>query len=207
MKKILAFTLFALFAAQALAAVGWVRVDPPSVRWFGKPDFVDLDDVRHWSPTDAQCVEAGWVACEYGGNPADAVLDYSATPPLRDMTQEEMDARAAEQAQAEADAAAQATLPQTFPTGIAVTNAAGHWVKFIPDGTNVVAQTLAIQVSQSPLDPEVAAQMEAEAIAAHGAKKAAKKAKRDSARGKAGKANGVPALREAFAELLDSLED
>ena len=207
MKKILAFTLFALFAAQALAAVGWVRVDPPSVRWFGKPDFVDLDDVRHWSPTDAQCVEAGWVACEYGGNPADAVLDYSATPPLRDMTQEEMDARAAAEAAAQAEAEAQATMPQMSVTGYAAPNEAGHWVKFVPAGTNVVTEMLGIQISHSPPDPETAALLEADGLAAYSARKAAKKAKRDSARGKAGKANSVPALREAFAELLDSLED
>lgn len=130
MKKILAFALFALFTAQALAAVGWVRVDPPSVRWFGKPDFVDLDGVRHWSPTDAQCVEAGWVACEYGGNPADAVLDYSATPPLRDMTQEEMDARAADQAEAQAERDRQAALPTVYTNGVEV-----PWVVFL-DATN-----------------------------------------------------------------------
>ena len=73
----------------------------------------------------------------------------------------------------DAEAEAQAKLPQTFPTGIAVTNAAGHWVEFVPDGTNVVAQTLAIQVSQSPLTPEQREAMKAAALAEREAKKAA----------------------------------
>jgi len=72
----------------------------------------------------------------------------------------------------DAEAEAQAKLPQTFPTGIAVTNSAGHWVEFVPDGTNVVAQTLAIQVSQSPLTPEQREAMKAAALAERSAKRA-----------------------------------
>jgi len=101
-------------------------------------------------------------------------------------------AQAAANAQAEAEA--QAKLPQTFPTGIAVTNAAGHWVEFVPDGTNVVAQTLAIQVSQSPLTPEQREAMKAAALAEREAKRA--KAKAAKAKG-----NGVPALAERVAAL------
>lgn len=73
----------------------------------------------------------------------------------------------------DAEAEAQAKLPQTFPTGIAVTNSAGHWVEFVPDGTNVVAQTLAIQVSHSPMTPEQREAMKAAAMAEREAKKAA----------------------------------
>jgi len=94
----------------------------------------------------------------------------------------------------DAEAEAQAKLPQTFPTGIAVTNAAGHWVEFVPDGTNVVAQTLAIQVSQSPLTPEQREAMKAAALAEREAKRA--KAKAAKAKG-----NGVPALAERVAAL------
>lgn len=72
----------------------------------------------------------------------------------------------------DAEAEAQATLPQTFPTGIAVTNAAGHWVEFVPDGTNVVAETLAIQVSHSPLTPDQREAMKAAALAEREAKRA-----------------------------------
>lgn len=94
----------------------------------------------------------------------------------------------------DAEAEAQAKLPQTFPTGIAVTNAAGHWVEFVPDGTNVVAQTLAIQVSQSPLTPEQREAMKAAALAEREAKRA--EAKAAKAKGK-----GVPALAERVAAL------
>ena len=80
----------------------------------------------------------------------------------------------------DAEAEAQAKLPQTFPTGIAVTNAAGHWVEFVPDGTNVVAQTLAIQVSQSPLTPEQREAMKAAALANRSAKRAEAKAAKQS---------------------------
>ena len=76
----------------------------------------------------------------------------------------------------DAEAEAQAKLPQTFPTGIAVTNSAGHWVEFVPDGTNVVAQTLAIQVSRSPLTPAQHDAMLAAALADREAKRAEAKA-------------------------------
>lgn len=72
----------------------------------------------------------------------------------------------------DAEAEAQAKLPQTFPTGIATTNAAGHWVEFVPDGTNVVAQTLAIHVSHSPLTPDQRDAMLAAALADRAAKRA-----------------------------------
>ena len=72
----------------------------------------------------------------------------------------------------DAEAEAQAKLPQTFPTGIAVTNSAGHWVEFVPDGTNVVAQTLAIHVSHSPLTPQQREAMKAAALADRAAKRA-----------------------------------
>jgi len=94
----------------------------------------------------------------------------------------------------DAEAEAQATLPATFPTGIAVTNSAGHWVEFVPDGTNVVAQTLAIQVSHSPMTPEQREAMKAAALAEREAKRA--KAKAAKAKG-----NGVPALAERVAAL------
>lgn len=77
---------------------------------------------------------------------------------------------ALEEQRAAAEAAA--TLPATFPTGIAVTNSAGHWVEFIPDGTNVVCETLAIQISQSPLTPEQRNQMRQDAVSAREAKRA-----------------------------------
>lgn len=66
----------------------------------------------------------------------------------------------------------QAALPQTFETGIAVPNG-DHWYQLVPDGTNVVAQTIAVQVSQSPLTPEQHDAMLAAALSNRAAKVAA----------------------------------
>ena len=120
-----------------------------------------------------------------------ALLALAAQSPAQD----------AADAAAQAAAEAQAALPQTFPTGIATTNAAGHWVRFVPDGTNLVTETLAIQISHSPPDPVVAAQMEKDALAAHAAKKAAAKTAK-------GKGKGLPALAERVAalEALNGIE-
>ena len=90
------------------------------------------------------------------------------------VARDEAEAQAAQEAAAEQ--AAQASLPATFETGIAVTNSAGHWVQFVPDGTNVVAETLAIQVSQSPLTPAQHDAMLAAALASRATKRAEAKA-------------------------------
>lgn len=205
-KTVFALVLFA--ACAALAETAWVRRDPPHVEWFGKPSYIDVPGVgRVWNPPAEICLANGWEAFEYGGNPHDAVLDYEAEVAVRDMTQAELDAREAQRQADQAAAEAAATLPAPFPTGIAVTNSAGHWVKFVPDGTNVVAETLAIQISHSPLDPETAAQMEADAIAAHEAKKAANKSALATVKSEAAAANSVPALRAAVAKIIETLEN
>lgn len=200
MKKIL-FAMTVLFAAQAFAAVGWVRPNPPAIRWFGKPEYVDLYDIRHWSPTDAQCVEAGWVACEYGGNPADAVLDYSATPPLRDMTQEELDARDAAQAAAQAEAEAHANDPVRFDNGI-VSGNGFVYIPATPGGSNgwVVAVTtngdlLTSHWYGSPTSTvsEIVSDLTNRAARLQTKKNAAKAAK--------AKGNGTPALQARIAAL------
>jgi hypothetical protein len=132
--------------------------------------------------------------------------DFIATG-ARLPTQEEIDARSAAQAEAEEQQAAAATLPLMNASGFAATNEAGHWVKFVPDGTNAVSETLAIQISHSPPDPQTAAQMEADAIEAHEAKKAANRAKIGEAKAKAAAANSVPALRAAVAKIIEALEE
>ena len=112
---VFAFVLFAA-CASALAETAWVRRDPPHVEWFGKPSYVDVPGVgRVWNPFAEMCLANGWEAFEYGGVPGDAVLDYSAPVAVRDMTQDELDARAA--ANAEAQAAAEALrgpAPEVF---------------------------------------------------------------------------------------------
>lgn len=124
--------------------------------------------------------------------PFDAANLKAVNGQLVAMTEAEIAARDFAEAQAAQEAAEQAalmaTLPATFETGIAVTNSAGHWVQFVPDGTNVFAETLAIQVSQSPLTPAQHDAMLAAALAARKAARAAAKAAVEDA-GKNGKVN------------------
>lgn len=125
------FAFVLLAASAALAEAAWVRRDPPRVEWFGRPSYVDVPGVgRVWDPEPATLLANGWEAFEYGGNPLDAVLDYSAPVAVRDMTQDELDARAAAQAEAQTNAEYQATLPVPMPTGVEV-----PWVVFL-DATN-----------------------------------------------------------------------
>lgn len=155
MKKLAAAAILILSTLAAVAQ--HVVYEDGTVRptW---PRYLYNEDgtVATVRPTAEQCIAAGVARWETPAEQADREA-----------------AEAAAQAQAEAEAAAQATLPATFPTGIAVTNSAGHWVEFVPDGTNVVAQTLAIQVSQSPLTTEQREAMKAAAMAEREAKKAA----------------------------------
>ena len=206
MKRALSIVLLSL-SVSASAEICWVNAPQRLHRW-SRPAAV----LSPWGeyrdlPSDEFLARCSWLPYEVGCASVDAAVDYDAVPPVRCLTAQEIEDRAAAEAAAQAEAEAQATLPQMSATGYAAPNEAGHWVKFVPAGTNAVTEMLGIQISHSPPDPETAALLEAEGIAAHEAKKAAKKAKRDSARGKANKANSVPAMREAFAELLDSLED
>ena len=110
------------------------------------------------------------------------------------MTTEEIAARDAADAAEQAEAEAQAMLPSQFPTGVAITNSEGHWVEFIPDGTNKVANTLAVQISNSPLTKEERESMRDAALAEYNAKKeVAKKAK--------AKGNGLSAVADRVAAL------
>jgi len=119
---------------------------------------VELPTKVVFNPDVATCRSAGW----------------------REMTAGEIADMEAANAAAASNATAQASLPATFDTGVAVMNEAGHWVEFVPDGTNVVAETLAIQISNSPLDPETRKQLKADAIAARETKRnAAKDAKKN----------------------------
>lgn len=90
------------------------------------------------------------------------------------MTDAEIAARDAAEAQAAQDAAeeaaAQASLPQTSETGYAVLDENGHWVELEPTGDGL--PVIGVQVSNSPLTPEERAAMKAERKAAKAAIKA-----------------------------------
>lgn len=145
-----------MFASIMFAAAScFAYVVGPNGEWaVNYPTELKTNGQVTYNATPAMCAAAGW----------------------RYATQAEIDAKASAEAAAQAEAEAQATLPQVFPTGIAVTNSAGHWVEFVPDGTNVVARTLAIQISQSPLTPEQREAMKAAAMAEREAKLAEAKA-------------------------------
>ena len=203
-KTVFALVLFA--ACAALAETAWVRRDPPHVEWFGKPSYVDVaGGGRIWSPSDETCLADGWEAFEYGGNPHDAVLDYSAPVAVRDMTQEELDARAAEQAAAQAESDRLAALPVVYTNGVEV-----PWLVFL-DSTNRqkgVAMELTEAGDQlfyvfhaSPVDW---ARVKSNRAAAH-ARLAARKEAVEGVKRKGASANSVPALREAFSNLCVEL--
>lgn len=177
------FALVLFVACAALAETAWVRRDPPHVEWFGKPSYVDVPDVgRVWAPPAETLVANGWESFEYGGVPGDAVLDYSAPVAVRDMTQDELDARAAEQAAAQAEAEAAASLPLQSATGFAVQDSDGHWIELEPTGDGL--PVIGVQISNSPITPEERASMKAERKAARDALKAAAKDKKLNDKGK-----------------------
>lgn len=201
--KITAFALCLLLAASASAATLWFDVPNSGISWL-RPDVAtdSATKQKYGHPSDGTLAACGWVWLEYEDCPLDERLwGWEPEPWVRRMTQEERDAAAAARAEAEAQAAAQASLPMMNGPGFAATNSAGHWVRFVPDGTNLVTETLAIQISHSPPDPVVAAQMEKDALAARAKLKAAAKTAK-------GKGNGLPALAERVAalEALNGIE-
>lgn len=171
--------LFALlFAVSAQAATCWMNSATQRILWAGRPETAVVGGTTYFSPSDELLAQAGWSEHEYadGTEFRDLTYGWEPSPWIRAMDAGELAARDAAEAAAASNAAAQASLPQTFPTGIAVTNSAGNWVEFIPDGTGVVASTLAVQISQSPLDPATRKAMRDAAIADHKAKIDAAKA-------------------------------
>ena len=194
MKKLLSIIAF-IAAGNALAATCWMDTNKRNVLWIGRPDKIEVGNVIYVGPSDDLLAAAGWVQMSYEDCvPEDRVWGWEPEAWARKMTQEEMEARDAEQAAEQAEADAQASLPLMNGAGFASTNAAGHWVKFIPSGTNEVTDALAVQISHSPPDPVVAAQMEAAAIAKYNANmNVAREAKK--------KGNGLAALAERVSAL------
>ena len=80
----------------------------------------------------------------------------------------------AAEAQRQAEAVAQASLPLQAPNGVAVQDENGHWIELVPTGDGL--PVIGAQVSNSPLTPTQRATMKAERKAAHEAKSAAVKA-------------------------------
>ena len=107
MKRMLWFFVCVL-ATGALARTVWVLPSEERVRWWAPPDRAADETGQEWlEPTPSKLVECGWVGCEVGDAvPMDCVVDFSADPPVRRMTQQELDDRAAAEAAAQAEAEA-----------------------------------------------------------------------------------------------------
>ena len=195
MRKLLFIAAFLAAAdAYSATATAWMDVSRRQVRW-NRPVECTVDGVTYSPPTDELLAKA-YAVVDFEDTYGDLryrVISWN-PPSIRAFTAQEKAAQDAADAAAQAQAEAQATLPATFSNGIAVTNAQGHWVEFIPDGTNVLAQTLAIQISHSPIDPATRAAMKAAALSNRAEKVSVAKAAK-------AKGNGVPALAERVAAM------
>lgn len=165
--------LFILAAIAAQARPVWVYPPTETVRWWAPPDaVVDANGQRWLDPTASKLTECGWHLCEIGNAAVnDCVVDFNATPTVRPMTDQELDAREAARLETEAQAEAAATLPIQSATGFAVLDNDGHWVELEPTGDGL--PVIGVQISNSPLTPEERAAMKAERKAARDALKEA----------------------------------
>ncbi len=123
-------------------------------------------------------------------------------------TPQEIADRAAAAEAAAAEAEAQAALPTVFETGIAVLDADGHHMEFVPvaDGE----PPLAIQISDSPLDKatrdaKVAAKLE-EAAAAKAERKALKYRELDDLKAAIASAKNHKELGAAVVKWIEATE-
>jgi len=104
------------------------------------------------------------------------------------IPQAEIDAVMASEAEQEAEAAAQASLPAVFETGIAVLDEDGHHVELLPTGDGL--PVIGAQVSHSPLTKEERDELKA-------AMKAASEARKDKAKAAKNDKEKIAVLMEA----------
>lgn len=114
--------LLALFSSSAcLAATAWVHPAIRQVFWGGPPPRVSLasGETRD-NPDFVFMARAGIYLFEYNCPQTNCIVDWSAVPAVRAMTQDELDARAAQDASDASNQAYQATLPLLLPNGAEV---------------------------------------------------------------------------------------
>ena len=129
MKRLIA--LLALLAAPAFAATAWMHLPSSQVSWF-RPASCTIGGRSYKPPTDAQLVEAGYLAVEFDdvyGDLRYRVVSWN-PPAIRAFTPAEKAAADKADAEAVAQAEYEASLPRAEPTGIEV-----PWVVFL-DATN-----------------------------------------------------------------------
>lgn len=150
MSKYFVFVL--MLATACLARTVWVYPPEERVRWYAPPDrAVDAYGQEWLDPSPAKLSECGWVGCEVGdAAPMDCVVDFSAEPPVRPMTDQELDAREAARLEAEAQAEAlRGPAPEVF---VPMLNSDGEKV-----GTArivVIAGSLAVVASTNSASPQ-----------------------------------------------------
>lgn len=125
--------ILALLAACGAVLADTAYMNPATIQvsW-SRPDVVTdpATGQRYGYPSDETLTACGWTIAEYDA----CELQYRVVewnpPSVRAMTQEEMDARAAAQAEAQAERDRQAALPTVYTNGVEV-----PWVVFL-DATN-----------------------------------------------------------------------
>lgn len=171
MKKLVALLVFALAATAFAGDTAWYNTDTQTLQW-QRPARVTVNGTDYGpNPHPDLVVAAGWQSLALDCAWTDTVTDWEESPPVRCMTDQELDAREAARLEAEAQAEAAATLPIQSATGFAVLDNDGHWVELEPTGDGL--PVIGVQISNSPLTPEERAAMKAERKAARDALKEA----------------------------------
>ena len=153
MKKLILLAAYALVSFAAFAEPFVVWSDGQVVPYWPSAIYRADGSVETVRPTAEQCIAAGVARWE---TEAETAAREAAV--------------AAANAEADAQTAAAASLPQVFPTGIAVLDDDGHHVELLPTGDGL--PVIGAQVSHSPLTKEDRNQLKAAMKAAVAARKA-----------------------------------
>ena len=177
MKLAIAILALAIAIPAIAGDTAWYNADLQRLQW-QRPGKVTVGGTDYWpNPHPDLVVAAGWQSLALDCAWTDTVTDWEESPPVRCMTAQELADREAARAAEQAAAEAQAALPTVFETGIAVLDADGHHMEFVPvaDGE----PPLAIQISDSPLDKATRDAKVAAKLAEFAAAKAERKALKD----------------------------
>ena len=177
MKLAIAILALAIAIPAIAGDTAWYNADLQRLQW-QRPGKVTVGGTDYGpNPHPDLVVAAGWQSLALDCAWTDTVTDWEESPPVRCMTAQELADREAARAAEQAAAEAQAALPTVFETGIAVLDADGHHMEFVPvaDGE----PPLAIQISDSPLDKATRDAKVAAKLAEFAAAKAERKALKD----------------------------
>jgi len=177
MKLAIAILALAIAIPAIAGDTAWYNADLQRLQW-QRPGKVTVGGTDYGpNPHPDLVVAAGWQSLALDCAWTDTVTDWEESPPVRCMTAQELADREAARAAEQAAAEAQAALPTVFETGIAVLDADGHHMEFVPvaDGE----PPLAIQISDSPLDKATRDAKVAAKLAKLAAAKAERKALKD----------------------------